>query len=81
MPTGLGLGSVLFFSLDGSDFTGTITAQFGQPYPTVLATLAGGGNVEGAYSAVFHAVPVPEPSAALLLAAGIVPLWRRRSAR
>jgi len=63
--------------------TGIFTAQFaGLPYQSVPATLAGGGRVSAAYSAIFQAV-VPEPATGMLVSLGVAGLLllRRREGR
>jgi len=60
-------------------FIGVYTSHFTLPYQTVLAQILAGGSVNS-YSGTFSSVPpggpggnpVPEPSAGILLAAGVV---------
>jgi hypothetical protein len=50
-------------------FTGVVTAQFTEPYQTLLSTIASNGTVSTSYSATFTTA-APEPSSMLTAAGG-----------
>jgi hypothetical protein len=50
-------------------FTGIVTAQFTNPYQTLLATIASNGTVSTSYSATFTTA-APEPSSTVTAAGG-----------
>ena len=58
---------------DGSaTWTGFFTAQFAQPFQTILTNFANGGSVTNTYSATIIATPIPEAGTMLLLGLGLI---------
>lgn len=59
-------------SSDGeSDWKGNFTAQFNEPFQTVLANYASTGSLTAAYSGTLTATVIPEPASFVMLGLGL----------
>jgi hypothetical protein len=54
-----------------SDWIGDFTAQFSEPYQTVLANYASTGSLTASFSGVVDVTPIPEPASFVMLGLGL----------